>query len=95
MANLRANGRMALTCVLPTNYRQVQLKGAYCCGGDTTAGDIRRAEGHRDAFIEQCEQVGLARNLTMRLWPSDLVLVRFVVQEMFNQTPGPSAGAAL
>src|SRR6188768_1225656 len=47
--NLANNGRIAVTCVRPMNYRQVQLKGSDARALDPTPEDLERVKSHQDA----------------------------------------------
>jgi hypothetical protein len=98
LENLARNGRIAVTCVRPTNYRQVQLKGREARALEPTPEDVARVESHRAAFAQEVDHVGIAAALAPGFWEHDtgpLVKVRFAVEDAYDQTPGPQAGRAL
>ena len=99
LRNLADNGLIAVTCVRPSDYRQVQLKGRLVATGEPTDDDRARVVRHREAFREQVAQVGIAREICDGFWshddPEALVVVRFAVEDGFDQTPGPDAGRPL
>lgn len=94
LENIDATGAIALSVVRPTTYRTLQIK----------ATDARRIEwpghqaialAHRPAFQREVEFLGLPPSITGFLWSSDFVPVGFTPLEVFDQTPGPTAGLAL
>ena len=99
LENIARDGRVAVTCVRPMNYRQVQFKGRDARALDPTPEDLARVEGHRKAFAIEVDHVGIPVALAPRFWthddPAALVKVRFTVDEAYDQTPGPNAGRAL
>jgi hypothetical protein len=95
LANLQANGAIAATFSLPTSYRTVQLKGAVLDLRAPTAEDLARVEAHFAGFAAEVEQVGIPREAARRLVDPELVAVSFAVRELYDQTPGPNAGAPL
>lgn len=95
LANLEANGRIALTCSRPADHRTLQLKGAVLeirAADERDRGDIER---YRQELAGVLGYVGVPPRLTGRVqaWPCHAV--RFRVEALFQQTPGPDAGAAL
>lgn len=99
LANLAANGQLAVTCVRPSDYRQVQLKGRLLSTLPPTPEDRAWVERHRRAFTSQVAGVGIAAALAPRFWnhddPEALVKIRFAIEEAYDQTPGPDAGRKL
>lgn len=95
LKNLDDNGQVAVTFSRPIDHRTIQVKGT--CLGVRPAGEEDRLlqEDYLAALREQLQLVGLPRVVTrrMRWWPS--VAVRVSVRELFQQTPGPQAGARL
>lgn len=91
LANLGENGLIALTCVLPSTYRTLQVKGR----------DARRIEwpeqeaiaaAHRPAFSAEVVPLGLPPTIGACLWSDEFVTIAFTPLEVFDQTPGPMAG---
>jgi Pyridoxamine 5'-phosphate oxidase len=94
-SNLLSNGAIALTMTHPTTYRGIQAKGRVSDVGEPTAEQLERVQAHLAAFAAQVELLGLGRELTRRLLVPDLMAVTFAVHELYDQTPGPRAGARL
>jgi hypothetical protein len=93
LVNIDTTGVIALSAALPSNYRTVQLKGI----------DAERAEWpelaqvalqHRARFAEVLAELG-TEWIVPALWSYEFAAVVFTPREMFDQTPGPSAGLAL
>ena len=99
LRNIADNGLIAVTCVRPSDYRQVQLKGRVAATAAPTPGDRERVRRHREAFREQVAQVGIARELCDGFWshddPEAMVKLSVEVEDGFDQTPGPDAGRPL
>jgi hypothetical protein len=99
LRNLAENGHLAMTCVRPSDYRQVQFKGRLVATLDPTPEDRARVARHQEAFTAEVEQVGIARQLCSGFWshddPAAMVKLRFVIEEGYDQTPGPDAGRPL
>jgi hypothetical protein len=96
--NLLGNGRIAVSCSLPANYETVQLKGRHLRTTRPSADDRRRMDRHRESFAGLNESLGVARARSEVFWRRELagsplfVTIHFVVDAVFNQTPGPAAG---
>jgi hypothetical protein len=99
--NLAGNGRIAVSCALPTNLRSVQLKGTCVETTEPDAADLAAVERHREAFAALNERIGVPRQRIETLWKRELeplpalVKLRFVPEQIFDQTPGPDAGSPL
>jgi hypothetical protein len=94
-ANLEVGGPIAAVFSLPTSYRTVQIKGDVLELADPTPQQLARVEEHFDAFARETAQVGLPPERARRLLDSSFVAVRFSARELYDQTPGPNAGARL
>jgi hypothetical protein len=93
-AGLRAGGRLAATFSLPTSYRSLQLKGEILDVRDPSAPELARAEGHFAAFAREAVAVGVPGDAVGRFFlRPELVTATAGVREVYEQTPGPSAGA--
>ena len=63
--------------------------------------DLTAVRQHRDAFAEVNKGLGVPLPFIEALWQrelagsSDMVTIRFEVEQIFNQTPGPDAGSPL
>lgn len=95
LANLDGNGAITATFVLPTTYRAVQLKGTVLDVREPTPEQLTRVEEHIAAFIDQAERLGITPNQVQALVEPEYVAVAFAVRELYDQTPGPSAGSRL
>jgi len=99
LRNVADNGRIAVTCVRPSDHRQVQLKGRVVLTQEATSDDLGRVDRHRAGFIEQLAGAGIARSVSPAFWshddPDSMMKVRFVLEEAYDQTPGPEAGRRL
>lgn len=97
--NLVGNGRVAVACSLPSSYETVQLKGRHLRTTKPSAEDLRSVERHRESFAGVNESIGIPRARVEAFWHRELtgsplfVTIHFVVHAIFNQTPGPAAGA--
>jgi hypothetical protein len=96
--NLMANGRIAVAFSLPSTYETVQLKGRHLRTTRPSADDRRRMDRHRESFAGLNESLGVPRARSEVFWRRELagsplfVTIHFVVDAVFNQTPGPAAG---
>jgi hypothetical protein len=95
LANLEGNGAITATFVLPTTYRAMQIKGAVLDVHEPTREQLTRVEEHIAAFTDQAEQIGVTRKQVQALVEPEYVAVTFAVRELYDQTPGPSAGSRL
>ncbi|MDP9151047.1 MAG: pyridoxamine 5'-phosphate oxidase family protein [Myxococcota bacterium] len=95
VANLRDNRRIAVTFARPLTHYAIQIKGT--CQAIRASGEAERAVQmrYRAAYTEQLHAVGMPRPATARLvwWPS--LALDVLVQDLFVQTPGPTAGRRL
>lgn len=93
LANLRATGRLAVTGTDISTLRSVQGKGHVVSLERANAADCRRATRYLDAFSGDIERVDATpRVLVNRLVPSDYEACVSVLEEWYDQTPGPAAG---
>jgi hypothetical protein len=93
VANLATNGRIAIASTDPLSHQSLQLKGRIRA--------VRIAAADEEPLVREClerladvlDQAGLPRGVTrtMTCWPAFAVDV--AVEAVFDQTPGPRAGA--
>lgn len=97
LADLRANGRIAVVFSEPTTHRTLQVKGVDAEVADCTADEAELAEPYRARFADEIAQLGFGPEVAAALLGGDepLVAIRFSITEAFEQTPGPAAGARL
>ena len=95
-ANLELNGAIAVGFSPPTIARAVQVKGVAKRVCEPEAADLERVERHVRSFVAEAERVGAPAELSQRMFVrTGLVAVRFSIDEVFDQTPGPTAGRRL
>jgi hypothetical protein len=79
-----------------TIARAVQVKGVTAAVGEPEAADLERAERHVRSFVAEAERIGAPAELSQRMFVREgLVAVSFLIDEVFDQTPGPTAGRRL
>ena len=94
-SDLEGAGLAALVFVRPADDRACQVKGVVTGIRAATARERRLVAAQWEASRQVLEDVGLPPILTesWRVWPS--MAVRLRVTALFDQTPGPNAGAPL
>ena len=95
LVNLRDHDEVAVTFHHTNTYKTVQLKGRFLESGELTPGDWERVQRHKNELSRQAKLNGVPLDIGARLFTDDLVRIRFVVQQAFEQTPGPGAGDKL
>jgi hypothetical protein len=101
VANLRDNGRLAVTFALPADSNAIQLWGRCTGTGPPQPDDLTAVHQHREAFTQLNKSLGVPPPFIEALWQRelagspDMVAIRFVAEQIFNQTPGPGAGSSL
>jgi hypothetical protein len=89
-------GLVAVTATDVRNLRSVQLKGRITDIAPATADDLERFRTYLDEFaVDVYESDGTERALFERFVPFAFAACEVAVDDVFDQTPGPSAGAAL
>ena len=95
-ANLERNGAVAVGFSPPTIARAVQVKGVASRVGEPEAADLERVERHVRSFVAEAGRIGAPAELSRRMFVgTGLVAVGFSIDEVFDQTPGPTAGRRL
>lgn len=95
LGNLGNNDEVAVTFHHTVTYHTVQLKGRFLESGELTPQDWESVERQKNILMEQAKVHGIVLSIGLRIFTPDLVRIRFVVQQAFEQTPGPGAGGAL
>jgi hypothetical protein len=93
--NLRTNGRIAVSMARPADERAVQVKGLMLFSWEAKPEEEAFARVQWAGFLNQLEAIGLPGAATSSWQVFPCVAVRLKVTALFNQTPGPDAGAAL
>jgi hypothetical protein len=95
-ANLERNGAVSVGFSPPTIARAVQVKGVAGWVGEPEAADLERVERHVRSFVAEAARVGAPAELSQRMFMrTGLMAVEFSIDEVFDQTPGPTAGRRL
>lgn len=88
--------RVALTGAHVETLRSVQLKGVIEAMEDETPEMWERCARYCDEFFGIIEEVDrFPRSMMERTAPVRIAACTVAVEEMFDQTPGPGAGAAI
>jgi hypothetical protein len=95
ISNLRDNGRIAVCFTEVSTNRSVQLKGRCVEVGDPQAADWTAVDAHREAFTREVGLLGFPAQVVRNMWSTQVVKIRFVVEDIYDQTPGPKAGRPL
>ena len=95
LGNLAGNGQAAVTFVRPEDDRACQVKGQFASVRAAEAGERAQVAAQWDRFLAHLERIGIPRAATAAwiTWPA--VVIRMRVTAIFDQTPGPTAGAAV
>jgi pyridoxamine 5'-phosphate oxidase-like protein len=95
-ANLERNGAVAVGFSPPTIARAVQVKGVAAGTREPDADDLERVERHVRSFVAEAGRIGAPAELSQRMFVgTGLVAIQFPIDEVFDQTPGPTAGRRL
>lgn len=95
-ANLAGGGAIAVTATDVRTLRSSQLKGLASAVEEATDEDRARAARFADDFFTDIvESDGTPREHPERLRPSGFVGCTVTIAELFDQTPGPGAGARI
>jgi hypothetical protein len=95
LPDLEANRQAAVGFGRPIDDRACQVKGVFVSVRDATEDERPRVRAQWDGFLSSLETIGIPRAATHTwvTWPA--VAIRLRVNALFNQTPGPGAGAPL
>ncbi len=87
---------VSLTGAEVSTYQSVQLKGRPLVVEAPTAADVELARLQSETFFEAVHRTdGNPLESLRRMLPQRMVVVEMIVEESFDQTPGPSAGSAI
>jgi hypothetical protein len=94
--NLEVTKVIAVTAAHVPTLHSMQLKCHATGQRGANPTDEARADRFCEQFFTDIEQTeGTNRELLERLRPSEYVVFELVVDEIYDQTPGPGAGAAI
>jgi hypothetical protein len=98
LADVRANGRIAVVFGDPMTHRAIQLKGADAAVEPLAADDPHLIASYRSRLSARVAPFGFSEAFARTLLgvvPGDVVAITFTPTGAFSQTPGPKAGAPL
>ena len=96
VARAAAGGMIAITAANVPTLRSMQLKGRVLSVEPASPEDVARAiRYYDDFFTDIANSDGVGRELTERLVPVGYMASTVAVDHVFDQTPGPGAGAQL
>ena len=89
-------GRVSFTASDVRTLRSVQMKGRVASVESPTPEDVERTRTQTDRFFDAVvETDGNPRHLLELMLPAEMVAIEVLVDEQYDQTPGPTAGSAL
>jgi hypothetical protein len=94
LANLRDNGRAAVCFARAADHRSLQIKGRMRTVREAADAERDLILRYRTGLAEAWGVIGYPPRLTLRMahWPCHAITIG--VESVFDQTPGPGAGAA-
>jgi hypothetical protein len=98
LVDLAASGSIAVVFSEPSTHRTLQLKGGNARIETATDADLAVIGPYADNLAAELASVGIEERMARAMIavdPADMVAVRFTPAEIYDQTPGPKAGAAL
>jgi hypothetical protein len=98
LQDLASTGHIAVVFSEPSTHRTVQLKASRVEMRNAADADAPVLARYLHSMEHEIQQVGFAPPLTRAMLAhriEDLVAVRFIPEQAFDQTPGPRAGAPL
>lgn len=93
--NVAMTRRIAVGSTYPPDHAAIQLKGTAAGARLATEDEAERIREQMEGFADSLDEIGLPRRLTRSIthWPAFAIDVQ--VEEQYEQTPGPKAGARL
>jgi len=95
LPDLEGNGQIAVGFGRPIDDRACQVKGVFLDARPAADAERPAVCAQWDGFLASLEKIGIPRAATRAwvTWPA--VAIRFRVNALFDQTPGPGAGAPI
>jgi hypothetical protein len=95
LPDLESNGHAALVCSRPPDERTCQVKGIFTGARDATLDERPFVHAQWNRWLDRLASIGYPRPVFEHwpVWPC--VAIRIRAAALFNQTPGPGAGAPL
>ena len=98
LADIAANGQIAVVFSEPSTHRSVQLKSTHATARTWQDSDAEVLARYLHSMEHEVAQVGFGPPFTQAMLapqPGDVVAVSFCPEQAFDQTPGAQAGAPL
>ncbi len=96
VAHTAAGGAIAITATSVRTFRSLQMKGHATGVEPACEADLARAARYCDAFFTDIEEADRTpRGIVESMRPLGYVACTAEVGEVFDQTPGPRAGASI
>jgi len=94
-ADLESNGQAAVVFGRPEDEQSCQVKGVFITLRPATDDERPLLQKQWNGFLDQLEKIGIPRVSATNwiTWPA--VAIRMKVTTIFEQTPGPRAGAQI
>jgi len=95
LPHLESNGQAAVSFARPVDHRACQVKGLFVASRQASGSERKGVLAQWQGFMRQLELVGIppAGAAGWATWPA--VAIRLKVTTIFEQTPGPGAGAPI
>lgn len=95
LPDLEANGQAALVFARPPDERACQVKATFTGSRPATDEERERVQAQWERWVDRLAMIGVSRGTLepWAFWPC--VAIRLRPTAIFNQTPGPNAGAQL
>jgi hypothetical protein len=95
LPDLESNGLAALVFSRPPDERSCQVKGTFVGARPSEPADLSVVQTQWERWLDRLAGIGIPRKALehWHTWPCIAIRVR--VTAIFNQTPGPGAGARL
>jgi len=94
--DLQDSGRIAITAAHVPTLHSMQMKGRFTRVEPANDTDRQKVAQYCESFFTDIERTdGQPRRLLERMVPEGFVACELVIDEFFDQTPGPGAGATL
>ena len=95
VSNVRENGRLSVTFARPSDYVSFQAKGRASVIA-ASAEHLARSADYINAITAVLKELGLESNVSQSWFVDrDTVALKMVVESVFVQTPGATAGEML
>jgi len=95
LPDLESNGQVAVSFGRPIDDRACQVKGVFVDARAASDADRPEVSRQWNGFLTSLEQIGIPRAVTLGwvTWPA--LAIRLRPNAVFEQTPGPGAGAPI